>query len=285
LRLRFKRRIISREEWNVTAQARISGEARTSRLLWPAVFGLIGLCYLAVFLFTRDGSLVDQLKSVARNLLSLAAAALAARAVMRRWLLGRSGISFWLGHAAAAIAFSLLWAWLLTIAVAIFQAGSARSFTVIPFLAGPAEAWQLLQGLFAYAALAAITELEHRLPPASLIIVNDPSPQFHERFLQRQGEALGVLAAADIVSITGADDYSELVTAGGTQLVATTLAEFENMLDPARFARVHRSAIANLDQIERAEPSGGGRMILRMRAGPDLPVSRTGAKRLRDRAL
>ncbi len=142
----------------------------------------------------------------------------------------------------------------------------------------------MMQGLFAYAAVAALTVLEHR-PAGSLLVLDTAAPDFRERFLVRADGEVLALAASDIVSIAGADDYAEIVTLRGTHLVSTTLGQLDSVLDPRRFVRVHRSAIANLDHVQRAEPVGGGRMTLFMKAGPDLPVSRRGAKLLRERAL
>lgn len=268
----------------MTAQFETRAAAPLPRY-WIAALGGVALAYLAVFLLTREASLTDQLKAVARNAVSLALAAALFRLVVTRWVMPLSGWRMWLAHAGGAAGFSLLWYWLLTLAAAMFEAGSATRFSVLPYLTGAAGAWQLLQGLFAYLALAALTELERRLPAHGLVVINDPTPEFRERFLVRDGEQVGVLHAGDIVSITGADDYSEVVTAAGAQLVSTTLAEFEASLDPSRFLRVHRSAIANLDHVEGADPMGGGRMVLRMRAGPVLPVSRTGARRLREQLI
>jgi len=88
-----------------------------------------------------------------------------------------------------------------------------------------------------------------------------------------------------IVSIAGADDYAEVRTLDGSHLVRLTLAEFEKSLDPALFIRVHRSRIVNVDRIARAEPAGGGRLLLHMEDGEIIGASRTGSKRLKDRVL
>ena len=102
---------------------------------------------------------------------------------------------------------------------------------------------------------------------------------------QRRAKTLLQLELATDVSVVGADDYSEVVTTSSRHLVATSLFEFEKSLDGRKFVRVHRSAIANLQHVRRGEPTGGGRMLLYLENGPDLPVSRAGAKRLRHAAL
>jgi len=102
-----------------------------------------------------------------------------------------------------------------------------------------------------------------------------------ERYLIRAGEDFRPVDVDAIVTITGAQDYSEVVTGAGPHLVRMSLAEFEARLDPARFIRVHRSTIVHLAHIERIEPAGGGRMLAHMSDGQSVPVSRSGVRALR----
>ena len=93
------------------------------------------------------------------------------------------------------------------------------------------------------------------------------------------------VAVAEIVSIKGADDYSEVFTRTEKHLVRMSLAEFEKRLDAERFLRVHRSWIVNFTKLVRAEPIGGGRFALHMEGGETIAVSRSGAQRLRTRLV
>jgi len=52
------------------------------------------------------------------------------------------------------------------------------------------------------------------------------------------------------------------------------------MLDPARFVRIHRSAIVNLERITRIEPYGKDSRLAILTDGTRLPVSRSGYSRL-----
>ncbi len=269
----------------MTQQAPISLQGSARRYRWGIATLTVALAYLGTFAAIRDQPLLSHLEAVGRNLISLAVAAFAVRAVILRWILPLEGARMWLAHGIASVGFALLWYWLLSITAGILDAQSAIRFSVNPFLRNEAGGWQFLQGLFAYVGLAALTVLEHRPAGSGIIVIENPASDLQGRFLLRNREDVISLAAGDIVSIISADDYSEMVTTSGKHLVATTLAEFERLLDGRCFARVHRSAIANLDHMQRAEPVGGGRMILRMRQGPDLPVSRSGAKFLRERAL
>ena len=86
---------------------------------------------------------------------------------------------------------------------------------------------------------------------------------------------------ADIVAVVGADDYVELRLAGGRRLLhAARLDRLEADL-PESFLRVHRSVIANLDQVRGLEREDGrGRLL--MTGGEALPVSRNRMSAVRE---
>ena len=60
----------------------------------------------------------------------------------------------------------------------------------------------------------------------------------------------------------------------------TTLAALERELDPARFARVHRSAIVALDRVGELHSLGGGENRVRLADGTQVPVSQRYRERL-----
>ena len=112
-----------------------------------------------------------------------------------------------------------------------------------------------------------------------------PADKGHSRYFVRIGDELRPLDIDAVVSIAGADDYAEVRTLSGKHLVRVTLAEFARSLDPAKYVRVHRSWIVNGDRFARAEPAGGGRLLLHMETGETVSTSRAGAQLLRDRIL
>ena len=62
-----------------------------------------------------------------------------------------------------------------------------------------------------------------------------------------------------------------------------TLAELEELLDPARFARIHRSYILNLARLSRFELYAKDSRVAVLADGTKLPVSRAGYARVRGR--
>jgi two-component system LytT family response regulator len=249
---------------------------------------LVFVAYFAVFLFTGAGGILGAVEGSLRNLVPLAILSIAARSLILRHLVGRSAVLQVAGHTALATAFTLLLYWLLMILIGLDEGESFTQFVVKAFFPTSAFAWQLLQGLALYTVVACLTYLRQKSTPLILpsaaaetvAITESPS-----RYLIRVGEDIIPIDTKEIVSIRGADDYAEVATIGGRHLVRMTLAEFEKSLKRDNFIRVHRSHIVNVDRIERAEPAGGGRMLLHMENGEMIPSSRAGSRLLRDRVI
>ena len=98
-------------------------------------------------------------------------------------------------------------------------------------------------------------------------------PQYLQRFAVLLGRKTSYLPVERVEWIEGGGNYARLHVGREVHLVRTTLAALEAGLDPARFARVHRSAIVALDQVRELESFGGGEYRLLLRDGTRLPVS------------
>ena len=57
-------------------------------------------------------------------------------------------------------------------------------------------------------------------------------------------------------------------------MVREPLKQIEAKLDPARFARAHRSAIVNLSRVTSLDPLGAGESIITLMTGARLTLSR-----------
>lgn len=99
-------------------------------------------------------------------------------------------------------------------------------------------------------------------------------PPKPERFLVRKLRREFLVAATDIAWLQAQGNYVGLHVNGHDYLLRSTLADFMGQLDPARFARVHRSYAVNLDQVAEIEPLEGGEARLLMRDGTQVPCSR-----------
>jgi two-component system LytT family response regulator len=97
-----------------------------------------------------------------------------------------------------------------------------------------------------------------------------------------EGRAARFVCVRAIICIRGAGDYSEIALPDGKQLLSPRpLKEWEARL-PASFARVHRTAIVNLDHVERVERTSDDAFAVYVRGMPEpVPLSRRHAARLR----
>lgn len=66
---------------------------------------------------------------------------------------------------------------------------------------------------------------------------------------------------------------------GESRKIREPIGRVESLLDPGRFARVHRSAIVNLDCVSEVISSAREKAIV-LKNGTRLPMSRTGRQRL-----
>ena len=89
-----------------------------------------------------------------------------------------------------------------------------------------------------------------------------------------RGELL--IDSAEVVWVAAQDDQSVVHAGGKRYPVRESLATLEARLDPAQFARVHRSAIVRLDQVRELRLGGspGVEASVVLRDGTRVPVSR-----------
>lgn len=182
-------------------------------------------------------------------------------------------------HALLAPSFAITWYSLIVMVFAFLSGLNGSGFQITPFPRA-AFAWQTFQGMTIYGLVAAACYALRGGREAVAVTILDTPPL--ERYLTKVGDEVRPVEVREIVSITGAQDYSEVVTqSGGRHLVRLSLNEFEARLDRHRFLRIHRSAIINLDHLAHLESAGGGRMLISMINGEQLRSSRAGSQLLR----
>lgn len=96
-----------------------------------------------------------------------------------------------------------------------------------------------------------------------------------QRFVVKLGARIVFVRVEEVDWIQSAANYVRLHSGANTYTVRETMTRVESMLDPARFLRVHRNAIVNLDAVEQFESSPQGSMTAIMRGGTRLPLSRS----------
>lgn len=104
-----------------------------------------------------------------------------------------------------------------------------------------------------------------------------------DRVLVRDQAKVHVIPVDQIDYVEALDDYVCLHAGGKKHLKAQTMAEMEAALDPSRFVRIHRSYLLNLDRLARLELYAKDSRVAYLQDGTQLPVSRSGYTRLRER--
>jgi len=96
-----------------------------------------------------------------------------------------------------------------------------------------------------------------------------------DRLLVKDGGRFVFLRPAAIQWVEAEDNYVRLHVEGTSHLVRQTMAGMLERLGTARFRRIHRSAIVNLDFVRHLEPWTGGDFQVTMKDGSRLTLSRT----------
>jgi len=117
-------------------------------------------------------------------------------------------------------------------------------------------------------------------PVDALVSEARPRQEPLERVLIRDGSRVHVLPVDKIDFVEAQDDYVCFKSEGKSYLKDQTLGSVEASLDPARFVRIHRSYLLNIDRIARVELYAKDSRVAILRDGSRLPVSRAGYARL-----
>jgi two-component system LytT family response regulator len=144
----------------------------------------------------------------------------------------------------------------------------------------------LLKPFAADRLAAALDRVRERLGRGEAMPIQELSaagqpPQGHtRRILVRDGPRVHVLPVEKIEYVQAQDDYVCFRCEGKEYLKEQTLGELETLLDPARFVRIHRSYLLNLDRLSRVELDERENRMAVLTDGRRLPISRAGYTRL-----
>ena len=106
-----------------------------------------------------------------------------------------------------------------------------------------------------------------------------------DRIAVRNNGRVVFLKLEDIDWIEASDNYVCLHCGRDTHVVRETMSDLESRLDPAKFLRVHRSAIVNLDQIRELQPWFRGDFRVILRDGTELTLTKNHREKLESRLL
>jgi len=103
-----------------------------------------------------------------------------------------------------------------------------------------------------------------------------------ERVFVREGERCWIVNVADIRLLESEGNYTRLYFGVHRPLILRSLQALEARLDSAAFFRASRSRIINLRWVAGVDTDVDGGLIVTLRDGPKVPVSRRQSRRLRD---
>ncbi len=105
------------------------------------------------------------------------------------------------------------------------------------------------------------------------------------RIASRVGERIVFLDLDSVTHFLAQDKLTYAVVAGRRHCVDQTIAELERRLDPAKFLRVHRSALVNMDWIHEVNSWFAGKVLLSLKdpQRTSIPVARDRVRSLKSR--
>jgi two-component system, LytTR family, response regulator len=118
-------------------------------------------------------------------------------------------------------------------------------------------------------------------PAAELARAARPPREYLQRIVVKDGARVHIIPVERLDYAEAQDDYVSLHSQGKAYLKEQTISSLEAALDPERFVRIHRSAIVNLERVEKIEPYAKDSRVAVLSDGVQLPVSRAGYERLR----
>lgn len=101
------------------------------------------------------------------------------------------------------------------------------------------------------------------------------APPYLERIAVEMKGKVRVVPVSQIEYILASGPYAELYAGEHKYVIRESMQTLEERLDPARFMRIHRSAIVRVDLIDTLLKGAGGDYEVQLRSGARLRVSRS----------
>jgi len=120
------------------------------------------------------------------------------------------------------------------------------------------------------------------IAPARLAAAARAPGVFTERVLVKDGAKVHVIPVEKLDYLEAQDDYVAIHSEGKVHLKPQPLGDVAAGLDPARFVRIHRSYVLNVERLARLELYAKDSRVAILVGGVQLPVSRSGYARLKE---
>ncbi len=141
-------------------------------------------------------------------------------------------------------------------------------------------AWRRLAAVFAADAL--LTEgrrfaalIEAAAPSAERRVPSAEPRRFPDRLVVKKDQRTIMVPLDDVFLVESSGNYVLLHTGREKHTLRESLSSIESRLDPARFVRIHRRYIVDLNAMKELQPWFGGDQIMILKDGSKLRVSRS----------
>lgn len=104
---------------------------------------------------------------------------------------------------------------------------------------------------------------------------------FRDQMFLREGERCWIVRVGNVEVLESEGNYTRVFFAKERPLIPGSLAAFEERLDPAAFFRASRRHIINLNSIHSTESDPAGNLVVTMRCGETVPLSRRQSSQLK----
>ena len=118
--------------------------------------------------------------------------------------------------------------------------------------------------------------------PASASAATAPTNTPLDRVFVRDGDRCWMVQFTDIVLLESEGNYTRLYFGANKPLIPRSLTVLEERLDPAIFFRASRQHMVNLRAIERIDPGISDNLIVSVKGGHKIDMSRRQSLRLRE---
>jgi two-component system LytT family response regulator len=172
-----------------------------------------------------------------------------------------------------------------TVFVTAHQEFAVKAFAVhaLDYLTKPIEAERLRETLSRVrkriAENAAFLTQERLISLLSAVNAT-AKEKYQERFLVRDGTKDVLIPVDEIEWIEAADYYSCLHVKGRKYMLRQSIKQLGTVLDPAKFVRIHRSAMVRMDQVGEIHRDGEVEYCIVLKNGQRLKMSKAGWKNL-----
>ncbi len=162
----------------------------------------------------------------------------------------------------------------------------------IDYLVKPIETAQLARALKKLDRLRPVTKPDWQQNPDVLVLLQQLTASlrsqvqdYPRRIASRVGERISFLDLDAVTHFLAQDKLTYAVANGRKHVIDQTITELERRLEPARFLRIHRSVLVNVDWIHEVNSWFAGKVILSLKDTQctQLPVARDRVYTLKSR--